>query len=184
MNESIYEILIRGNTSGGFAGGHVIYYGNPLPQTLDVLSGGNVPSWLQSIGNIESSRQQLTIATNKIKALEAHNDELTKRIAQLAPDLSLILERLLNAGLTAWADRAVANYNLVHLSGADSLTPLVARLYSAATVNHIQLVPELFGEILLKSQTTPTNEESIAMQAILTEVQFPVELINFNQWIS
>ena len=96
----------------------------------------------------------------------------------------MILERLLDAGLTAWADRAVANYNLVHLSGADSLTPFVARLYAAATVNDIQLVTELFGEILLKSQTTPTNDESIAMQSILAEVRFPVELINFNQWIS
>ena len=120
----------------------------------------------------------------ELNDLKTENQKLIQRLAILAPDLSIILDRLLNAGLTAWADRAVANYNLVHLSGADSLTPLVARLYAAATVNNIQLVTELFGEILLKAQTTPTNEESIAMQSILAEVQFPIELINFNQWIS
>ena len=65
MNDVIYEILIRGNTNGGFDGGHVIYYGNPLPQSLDVLSGGNVPAWLQSIGNIESSRQKLSARSSQ-----------------------------------------------------------------------------------------------------------------------
>ena len=184
MNDVIYEILVRGNTNGGFDGGHVIYYGNPLPQSLDVLVGGNVPAWLQTVGTIASTSQQLQIATDKIALLESRNAEITKKIAQLAPDLSLILDRLLNAGLTAWADRAMTNYNLRHPAESDSITPLVAQLYSAAIANDIQLVLQLFGEVLTQSQVTPTNQESIAMQSILTEVQFPAELMNFNQWIN
>mgnify|MGYP000176151628 CR=1 FL=1 len=179
MNDVIYEILVRGNTNGSFAGGHVIYYGNPLPQSLDVLVGGNIPAWLQTVGTIASTSQQLQIAL-----LESRNAEITKKIAQLAPDLSLILDRLLNAGLTAWADRAMTNYNLRHPAESDSITPLVAQLYSAAIANDIQLVLQLFGEVLTQSQVTPTNQESIAMQSILTEVQFPAELMNFNQWIN
>ena len=184
MNDVIYEILIRGNTNGGFDGGHVIYYGNPMPQSLDVLSGGNVPAWLQTVGNIATFKQQSQAVTSKIQLLESRNAEITKKLAQLAPDLSLILDNLLIAGLTAWADRAIANYNLIHPIGSDSLTPLIARLYTAATSNEIQLVVELFSEVLIQSQTTPTNEEAIAMQLILTEAQFPIELMNFNQWIS
>ena len=183
MNETIYEILIRGNISGFLESGHVIYFGNLIPQSLDVLSGGDVPEWLHTAGNIQALKQQLKTATDKIQALEIRNAEVTKRIAQLAPNLPVILDRLLSAGLTAWADRSIANYNLIREPGAGSLTPLVARLYAAAANNEVQTVTSLFGEILLKSQVTPTSQESIAMQAILTGVRFPIELINFNQWI-
>ena len=110
MNETIYEILIRGNINGTLESGHVIYFGNLTPQSLDVLSGGDVPAWLHTAGNIQSLRQQLKTATDEIQALEARNAEVTKRIAQLAPNLSVILDRLLSAGLTAWADRSIVNY--------------------------------------------------------------------------
>ena len=127
---------------------------------------------------------ELGFLQRRVIDLEIENQKLVKRLAILAPDLSLILDRLLNVGLTEWADRATSNYNLLNPTMSDSLTPLIAKLYTAATLNNTQLVVQLFREILMKSQTPPTNEESIAMQSILNEVYFPVELISFNQWIN
>lgn len=119
----------------------------------------------------------------KITELEGTIAHLTAKLQALAPNLAEILPQLLEAGLTAWADRAVTTYNESHLEGADSLMPIVAQLYAAASSNDIAAVPPLFSEIMQRSMVAPTSAEAKAMQAILDGVQFPPELISFHPWI-
>ena len=133
-----------------------------------------------AIAQVQKSTEPLQ---QKITELEGTIAHLTARLQALAPDLSAILPALLEAGLTAWCDRAVATYNESHREGADSLMPIVAQLYAAASNNQISAVPPLFGEIMQRSMVAPTADEATAMQAILDSVKFPPELINFYPWI-
>ena len=137
----------------------------PVPE-MPTISAGEIAELQQQIADRDA-----TIA------------HLTARLQPLAPNLAEILPALLEAGLTAWADRAVATYNDAHMEGADSLMPVVAQLYAAATKNDIAAVPPLFGEIMQRSMIAPTSDEATAMQAILDGVQFPPELISFHPWI-
>lgn len=140
----------------------------------------DVKSTEAAIAQAQKSTEPLQ---QKITELEGTIAHLTARLQQLAPNLAGILPALLESGLTAWCDRAVTTYNESHHDGADSLMPIVAKLYAAASNNQITAVPPLFGEIMQRSMVAPTSGEARAMQAILDGVQFPPELINFYPWI-
>ena len=137
----------------------------PVPE-MPTISAGEIAELQQQIADRDA-----TIA------------HLTARLQTLAPNLAEILPALLEAGLTAWADRAVTTYNESHLEGADSLMPIVAQLYAAASSNAIAAVPPLFGEIMQRSMVAPTSDEATAMQVVLDGVKFPSELVNFYPWI-
>ena len=154
-----------------------------------VASNGKLVSW-SDIDNIEQLIEDARAADmlrieheQAIVAKDATIAHLTARLQALAPNLAEILSQLLDAGLTAWADRSVTTYNESHLEGSDSLMPIVAQLYAAASSNDIAAVPPLFGEIMQRSMIAPTSDEATAMQAILDGVQFPPELISFHPWI-
>lgn len=154
-----------------------------------VASNGKLVSW-SDIDNIEQLIEDARAADmlrieheQAIAHLNATISNLTARLQALAPNLSGILPQLLEAGLTAWADRAVATYNESHLEGADSLMPIVAQIYAAASSNDIAAVPPLFSGIMQRSMVAPTPAEATAMQAVLDGVKFPSELINFYPWI-
>jgi hypothetical protein len=82
---------------------------------------------------------------------------------QLSPDIASLIGPLRSAGLDAWGDAAV--------TAGENLMPLVLELLSIASQpaswNQCQQIKDLFGAICQQSGVLPTQEQAIAMQAIL-----------------
>jgi hypothetical protein len=82
---------------------------------------------------------------------------------QLSPDIASLIGPLRSAGLDAWSDAAV--------TAGENLMPLVLELLSIASQppswSQCQQIKDLFGAICQQSGVLPTQEQAIAMQAIL-----------------
>lgn len=176
----LYELLVRGDYDKGITGWQASVFDGP--DNIKPVFGSDMRELKKQLPELMSAANEVDLR-QKITELQATISQLTTRLQQLAPNLAAILPALLEAGLTAWCDRAVTTYNESHREGADSLMPLVAQLYAAANNNDIAAVPPLFGEIMQRSMVAPTADEARAMQAVLDGVQFPPELIGFHPWI-
>jgi len=134
-------------------------------------------------------QNQLTELNAEIVRLTADNYRFR---SEVCPDIQSITHDLLMAGLLSWGDRAVAAYNLSHLEGSDSVTPLILKLYATAmesrTPTQCDRIKDLFGTICQMSGVFPTPVQAAAMQAILDQGSgytgaVKNEYLNFKPWI-
>lgn len=80
--------------------------------------------------NIMDTRQIELIQLNaEVARLTSENHQLR---SEVCPDIQSITHELLMAGLIEWGDAAIKAYNLSHLDGADSVTPLILELHKVA----------------------------------------------------
>jgi hypothetical protein len=126
---------------------------------------------LVAFADLDQSAVDLAAENTRLKNLLAVKDaEITDRDAtiaqlqtQLSPDIASLIGLLRSAGLDAWGDAAV--------TAGENLMPLVLELLSIASQpanwNQCQRIKDLFGAICQQSGVLPTQEQAIAMQAIL-----------------
>ena len=132
---------------------------------------------------------QLIELNAEIARLTADNHRFR---SEVCPDIQSITHALLMAGLLEWGDSAVAAYNLIHLEGSDSVTPLILKLHATAmesrTPTQCDRIKDLFGMICQMSGVFPTPVQAAAMQAILDQGSgytgaVKNEYLNFKPWI-
>jgi hypothetical protein len=126
---------------------------------------------LVAFADLDQSAVDLAAENAKLKSLlvvkDAEITDLNFKIAQLqtqlSPDIASLIGPLRSAGLDAWGDAAI--------TAGENLMPLVLRLLSIASQppgwNQCQQIKDLFGAICQQSGVLPTQEQAIAMQAIL-----------------
>jgi hypothetical protein len=138
---------------------------------------GDLAGILEALKTYDVSRSS-TASTETIKQLkqqsqlieQQYRQQITDRDAtiaqlqtQLSPDIASLIGPLRSAGLDAWGDAAV--------TAGENLMPLVLELLSIASQpakwNQCQQIKDLFGAICQQSGVLPTQEQAIAMQAIL-----------------
>jgi hypothetical protein len=138
---------------------------------------------------IDDTQRQIAEQNAEIARLNAENYRLR---SEICPDIQSITPALLTAGLIAWGDAAIAAYNLLHLDGADSVTPVILELHKTAmesrTPTQCDRIKDLFGTICTMSGVVPTAAQANAMQSILDEGSpstGPVkpEYLNFHPWM-
>jgi hypothetical protein len=177
----LHQFLIQWDSGGNIQGAHLMAWDGvnpPSPRNVTELTPEELASCPEWASQLLDAIQKTGTAKED---LSRENLQLRKQLMALSPKLPL--EDLLTAGLTSWADRAIANYNESHRDGADSLMPVVARLYSAGDANDLPQVLALFSEVLARSQIPPSPDEAAAMQAVLDAAFFPAELISFRPWV-
>jgi hypothetical protein len=185
----IYEILIRGNEEGGFNGGHVVYFDNPLPESFTSIEAVQSLAWLGGLSNTQNLIDEIdSLESTLAKAIQ----EIEILRSEVCPDIQSITPSLLAAGLIAWGDAAIAAYNLTHLEGSDSVTPLILELHKIAmesrSPTQCDRIKDLFGTICGMSGVFPTADQANAMQSILDDgspATGPVkpEYLNFHPWM-
>lgn len=140
--------------------------------------------------NIMDTRQIELIQLNaEVARLTSENHQLR---SEVCPDIQSITHELLMAGLIEWGDAAIKAYNLSHLDGADSVTPLILELHKVAmetrSSTQCDRMKELFVTIATRANIWPTSDQAKSMQAILDKgcpSTGPVspDKLSFQPWI-
>jgi hypothetical protein len=128
-------------------------------QSLKALGG--LADQIAEINSLKSELKTLErVASESARIKDATIEQLQ---TQLSPDIASLIGPLRSAGLDAWGDAAV--------TAGENLMPLVLELLAIASQpanwSQCQQIKDLFGAICQQSGVLPTQEQAIAMQAIL-----------------